>query len=104
MQQFVAAFGPGSYVFMVGERAVGKWRWWSESSAPTPIPSDPIGHTRPDHCTRGIPRHRAEGNGMLHTAAERPDAARVVADVQQALAPYSFSPFLTTPTSSPNAP
>jgi hypothetical protein len=26
MQQSVAAFGPGSYVFKVGERAVGKWR------------------------------------------------------------------------------
>ncbi len=26
MQKSVAAFGPGSYVFKVGERAVGKWR------------------------------------------------------------------------------
>lgn len=26
MRQALAAFGPGSYVFKVGERAVGRWR------------------------------------------------------------------------------
>ena len=26
MEQAVAAFGPGSHVFKVGERVVGKWR------------------------------------------------------------------------------
>ncbi len=29
MQSATTAFGPGSYVFKVGERAVGKWRGMS---------------------------------------------------------------------------
>jgi hypothetical protein len=32
LKQATAKFGPGNFIFKIGERAVGKWRWLSAAS------------------------------------------------------------------------